>query len=646
VLRKIQHTLAGQPPLLWTILIAAIFTRLSGLTNFSLSNDELSALARLRFDTLGDVIIYGVYPDFHPAGVQVFLYFWTSLLGFSDFIVRLPFALFGVGTVYLSFIAGRQMFSTNTGLLAAAAMTGLQFPLLYSQLARPYSPGVFFVLLTLVYWSRIVLAGKTEYLKEYQTKTSDYIYFVLGVSLCMYTHYFAFLQAGLMCAFGMVFINREKIFRYLLSGVAIAVLYIPHLNVFLYQVSKGGIGGEAGWLGPPEPDFFEKYFRWSFNDSTTLLWIVFVTVIGYMLSNRNKLKFGKIRLSVLLMYALPFFIGYYYSLHVNPVLQNSVLLFSFPFLLLFLFSFSSGQKEKNKYNSLPVIVMLLACLYSTINQKKYFNTAHFTEFREIAHAVTKINNEYGRDNITRIINIHDPYYILHYLPDNNNSLFDIYKLESDTAYYQFSDLISSTHSKGVFYAWSNMYNKPETEQIIRSRFPCLVDSANYISSGYRLYMKDDNYRCLNNLEPVFAFADGFEETKDNVNYTTVSYSGLQSMMITKDLEYGFFTDYNYLNTPEITLGSIEAEVMVYVKSIATNASLVLSYEYDGNTLEWKGEPFKRYVKKSKSWTRVYLNFTIPDDLVKGGVFKFYCWNKNKERIYLDDVSIKIYSLRR
>ncbi len=72
---------------LWMILVAAAILRLSGITGFSLSNDELSALARLQFDSAREVIKEGVYPDFHPAGVQLYLYYWTLVFGFSEWAV-------------------------------------------------------------------------------------------------------------------------------------------------------------------------------------------------------------------------------------------------------------------------------------------------------------------------------------------------------------------------------------------------------------------------------------------------------------------------------------------------------------------------------------------------------------------------------
>lgn len=63
-------------------MVVATVLRLWGLTAFSLSNDELSALARLQYGSISDVLKYGVYTDFHPAGVQLFLYGWTH---YSDF---------------------------------------------------------------------------------------------------------------------------------------------------------------------------------------------------------------------------------------------------------------------------------------------------------------------------------------------------------------------------------------------------------------------------------------------------------------------------------------------------------------------------------------------------------------------------------
>ena len=63
--------------LIMTVFIPVIFLRFYDLGDFSLSNDELSAIVRLRANSIIELIQFGVVKtDPHPAGVQIFLYFW------------------------------------------------------------------------------------------------------------------------------------------------------------------------------------------------------------------------------------------------------------------------------------------------------------------------------------------------------------------------------------------------------------------------------------------------------------------------------------------------------------------------------------------------------------------------------------------
>ncbi|MBP7270834.1 MAG: glycosyltransferase family 39 protein, partial [Bacteroidia bacterium] len=69
----------------------------------------------------------GVYADFHPVGVQSFLYCWTNLLGESAFLLRLPFILFGLGSTWLIYRLGSRWFHAAAGLLAAAMFSVLEY---------------------------------------------------------------------------------------------------------------------------------------------------------------------------------------------------------------------------------------------------------------------------------------------------------------------------------------------------------------------------------------------------------------------------------------------------------------------------------------------------------------------------------------
>jgi len=75
--------------ILLIILLLAALLRFYNYAGWSLSNDELSALSRLQFDSFGEMIRQGVMlGDFHPAGVQVFLWFWVKVFGNSVVAVR------------------------------------------------------------------------------------------------------------------------------------------------------------------------------------------------------------------------------------------------------------------------------------------------------------------------------------------------------------------------------------------------------------------------------------------------------------------------------------------------------------------------------------------------------------------------------
>ncbi|MEM9025056.1 MAG: glycosyltransferase family 39 protein, partial [Bacteroidota bacterium] len=127
----------------WWIL-ALIFLlgaalRFYHLGDWSLSNDELSGLARTHYDSLEDVIQHGVRTEGHPAGYHLFAYAWTGLADTSNAAYRFPFALIGTLSIGLFYLLGARWFGRSVGLMAAAAFATLAFPILYSQLARPYS---------------------------------------------------------------------------------------------------------------------------------------------------------------------------------------------------------------------------------------------------------------------------------------------------------------------------------------------------------------------------------------------------------------------------------------------------------------------------------------------------------------------------
>ena len=147
----------------------------------------------------------------------------------------------------------------------------------------------------------------------------------------------------------MFFLNKSNFKGYFISAVSIFILYIPHIPVFRYQFGIGGVGGAEGWLGKPQSDWLWKYIQYCFNDSTLLMSLFFLFFLISLIVGYKTIKLTKFHILSLLFFIVPFIIGYSYSVYRNPILQFSILIFSFPFLLMFLFSFIRPERKLLNY---------------------------------------------------------------------------------------------------------------------------------------------------------------------------------------------------------------------------------------------------------------------------------------------------------
>jgi hypothetical protein len=624
------------------ILAVASFLRIYGLNAFSLSNDELSALSRLQFDSFTDVINQGVIPDFHPAGVQVFLYAWTAIFGFDDWIVRLPFALMGVVSVYMIYLLGRFWFGEGTALLAAAALAVLEYPLLYSQIARPYSPGLMVSLFAAYYWSQSLFVEH----KDNQSRWINYLTFALFVSACMYTHYFSFIFAGILCFTGLFFVRKSNLIPYLFAGVIIVLLYIPHVGIFLEQLSRGGIGGPDGWLSPPKNDAFSKYVDYAFNNSSSLKLLFFIIFTGTFLLFRRELKFSRFHVLAILFFIVPFLIAYFYSHYVNPVFQYSVLLFSFPYLLLFLFSMIPSAAGKGTVSFL-LFVILAGGFYSTVAEKNYYTTEHFTEFRKLVLRTIELNLKLGKDNITRTTNVFSPYYINYYHEKYNApcdyAVTRILGIDEKKRFYR---VVEQSKTNWFLYSYSNITDPPEYDLVIRSKYPYLALNDSMMGSGLRLYSRSPIDSAINIL-PVKVLTNGFESGlwagEQSFIDSATAYVGRFSAMIDKEMEYGPTFESQLFQIAAVAGSRIEISAAFTAPESLVGVKLVVSIEEAGKSIIWQGQDIGQFMINGNDWFRAFTVVSLPQNITGKENIKIYCWNEKKESFRIDDIIISVYS---
>lgn len=597
------------------ILIVAAALRLTGL-NFSYSNDELSALLRVRYSSFSELVSKGFYVDGHPGGIQVFLYYWVKLFGMSETAVRLPFALGGVLATFMAIRLFTRWFNPAAGLLTGAFIAFLQFPLLYSQIARPYGSGLFFSLIMTWYWTKLLFDEKP--LKR------DALAYALAAAACMYNHYFSFLLALIIGITGLFYLKKDRIIHYLLAGLLAAVLFSPHIYITLNHLSIGGVGQ---WLDKPETAWLFKHIFYVFNDSIIMLLIVAVSMTVLFLFSGQFIKPTKFHLFAMLFFITPFLVGFFYSRYVNPVLQHSVLIFSFPFFLALLFSFTEKISAR-RLNQL-VLVVLISGASQTILGNNYYTSQHFGEFRGIAKTIAAWNQQFGQDKITRAISVNNPWYIDYYLQQTpqGKTTFEQYDNRGGTYLDSLSTILSQCRTEYFMYAWT----KPvplEIKDMIQARFPCILSDTNFGGLSEATLYRRKHDLCHGPKADTL-----FRVTKQQNKELPDNYLILDSLEYSPGYE-GIPADLSIPNGIQLV-----ASAEVFASNPQNESVLVVSFHNDdGETVHYLGARFNLFCLPG-SWGKVRQTIWLPSSALLHNRMKVYVWNKNREKLTIRNLSI-------
>ena len=363
----------------------AAVLRLWKLGQVPFMHDEFSALLRIRFDNFHDFIQQGIMPDSHPIGVEAFLWLWVRIFGWSEFWVKLPFALMGIGSVYLIYLIGRQWFNRKVGLFSAAFFAVSQFTVFYSQLARPYSAGLFFVLLMALFWHKVVFGTKTT--------TRDYVGFALSAWACSLMQYFSIAQAGLIFLTGLFFLPKERRKAYWMSGIGAVLLFAPTLPIFYQQLFVSGSIG--GWLSVPKSTFLLDFIQYTMNFSSLFMFAVGIVILLPIILGKRDKQNNPLRWAGLAWFVIIFAIAFIYSLTREPILQQSTLIFSYPFVIIVAFSLFKSRTMSPWRTALVVAVILFVGITSLVTTRRHYDLMYHQGFDQIAVKMQEDKQKYG-----------------------------------------------------------------------------------------------------------------------------------------------------------------------------------------------------------------------------------------------------------
>lgn len=440
---------------LGVLLLLAAVLRLWDLPHIPYTHDEISALIRV-YPSLGETLRTGVIAlDTHPPGVQVFEWAWTKLFGMGEAAVKLPFILLSLAALVLLYRFAYAWCGANVALLITALLATLQYTVMYGQIARPYAAGLFTTALLADQLTRFLGTGSRRAL----------IGTAVAVVLSAYTHHFALLLAALMVLTGALWVLPAQRKAYWIACGAAALAYLPNVPIFLKQLGAKGLDQ---WLAPPTAMWVPDYLWWLAHCS-----VLFAAVWALLLAGSAALRIrhrgssGPVWAITLLWGLLPLLVGYAYSAWRSPVLQYSVVLFSFPYLLL---GALAGLRHLRASWLLPAAFGTAAvAVFTLITERRHYQIFYTSRYAAITEGIIAAQAVPGRiallDGPDRMVD----FYLRHWQVDPAQALY--FSIHDRSAAWVDS-LLAASGASSVFFG-STAGGVPEHAARIQAAFPFL-----------------------------------------------------------------------------------------------------------------------------------------------------------------------------
>ncbi len=588
----------------WIILailtVAALAVRYFFSLDFSLSNDELSAVNRLNYSNLSDLIEKGIKPDGHPAGVQILLWYFTKWFGNTPNVARLPFIILSSLAPLFAFLAFRKNLGKNLALTFSAILVFAEFPVLYGIIARPYGIGLTIILFAALSWHRLLF-------EETEKKRQILWLILLSISwsLAAITHYFAGLTAAVMALTGLLFLTKTNRTNYIISIFGAVILFLPHLLITLHQLGHKGVGS---WLAKPDNSWIIDHFFYVFNGIPSVIILLIITTI-LLIINKLDLRKNNLKLSLayFLWFLLPFLTGFIYSIKVDAVLQNSVLIFSSFFILASILNLS---KNKNPLISNAFFVLIsLVFVIDLYFYKPLKPQNHFSDFQRVAMTLKNYQKDYS--GIIHISHISHPNYLKYYQPDLE-PFHPLNTYQTTEQLCQLGDFCSLMESDYISFSNMQKGSSPLALDILRSRFGQPIDKKEF-----------------GRLTEVFLF-------KNSKKAIQIDSSSIQ---ITNN-EFSENLDKEIL-TPEFDSVAIIFDYQFV--GISTNAHLVVTTEdFNNNTTSWQSAPLNCFAFNGEiKNVNPKIKFLLPKGTV---LIRTYLWNPDKRTLQFIKNKTEIYLL--
>jgi len=219
------------------VILIGIFTRIYNIDQQSAWGDEIATMLWCSMSVQEHMndILTSRFGDVHPPLYYMILHLWIKLTASTPLATRSLACIFGILSVYMIFLLGKELSRKCVGSLAAFILAVSPLHIYYSQEGRQYTFMTFLVLGSFLFFVKII---KNERLNPTSAGTYKWIALFLFNLAGIYTHYYFFLGLFVQLVFLLMYWNRKLFLKWVIVHFILFICFIPWLLVFLKQLGS------------------------------------------------------------------------------------------------------------------------------------------------------------------------------------------------------------------------------------------------------------------------------------------------------------------------------------------------------------------------------------------------------------------------
>ncbi len=213
------------------VLIIGFIVRLINLNQSLWLDEAIGAIAAKNF-TYHQILTNFLRVDNHPPLYYLLLKFWTSIFGYSEISLRFPSVLFGVGTIYVTYLIAKTLTKNRYIPIAVALLMSLSsFFIYYSQEARMYAMAAFLASLAVYFFLKLLEKQNNLY----------WVLFSVSITCLVFTDYMPVFLLPVFWIWAILKKRGDKSWlnKFVLSHMPIVGFGILWLPIFLSQKEGG-----------------------------------------------------------------------------------------------------------------------------------------------------------------------------------------------------------------------------------------------------------------------------------------------------------------------------------------------------------------------------------------------------------------------